>query len=142
MSLKKFVWLEIGHLAYTCARDLKLGTHLGRVNWNIFLTWTLSFELENELQVYPYLHWGLLNQKLSTGQNIYWLNLGLEHDLRLSKLYLCSWHVRLHSNSYSFCSDLQLELVQVLNGLTWNWTFTYSRTIPAVGLVYPKNVLI
>ena len=22
--------------AYTCARDLKLGTHFGRVNWNIF----------------------------------------------------------------------------------------------------------
>ena len=37
------VWLEIGHLAHTCARDLKLGIHFGRVNRNIFLTvaWTL-----------------------------------------------------------------------------------------------------
>ena len=30
---------------------------------------------------------------------------------------------------------VRLELVPVLNGLTWNWTFTYSRTIPAPGLV-------
>ena len=43
------VWLEIGRLAYTCARDLKLGTHFGRVNWNIFFeknifgsTWTCT----------------------------------------------------------------------------------------------------
>ena len=31
---------------------------------------------------------------------------------------------------------VRLELVPVLNGLTSNWTFTYSRTISALGLVY------
>ena len=30
---------------------------------------------------------------------------------------------------------VRLELLPVLNGLTWNWTFTYSRTIYALGLV-------
>ena len=30
------VWLEIGRLAYTCARDLKLGTHLEGVHTIIF----------------------------------------------------------------------------------------------------------
>ena len=29
-----------------------------------------------------------------------------------------------------------LQLVPVLNGLTWKWTFTYSRTISALGLVF------
>ena len=66
------VWLEIGRFAYTYARDLKLSTHFGRVNWNIF-----------------------------------W-----------KKIFLV-W----------------LELVHLLNGLTLNWTFTYSRTISALGLV-------
>ena len=46
------VWLEIGHLAHTCARDLKLGIHFGRVNWNFFLTHQTLFygscPLENE----------------------------------------------------------------------------------------------
>ena len=31
---------------------------------------------------------------------------------------------------------VRLELVPVLNGLTLNWTFTYSRTISALGLVF------
>ena len=60
LYLYLIVWLEIG-LAYTCARDFKLGTHLERVNWNIFLGGggglNLNFELE--LKVKSYLHWGL-----------------------------------------------------------------------------------
>ena len=36
---------------------------------------------------------------------------------------------------------VRLELVHVLNGLTWNWTFTCSWTISALGLamVYDYN---
>ena len=45
------VWLEIGRLAYTCARDLKLGTHFGRVNWNIFF-WKKYFWFDLNLYMY------------------------------------------------------------------------------------------
>ena len=31
---------------------------------------------------------------------------------------------------------VRLELVPAQNGLTLNWTFTYSRTISALGLVF------
>ena len=74
LYLYLMVWLEIGRLVYTCARDLKLGTHFGWVNWKKF------FE---------------------------------------KKIFLVC-----------------LELVHVLNGLTLNWTFTYSWTISALGLVF------
>ena len=45
------IWLEIGYLhltATTCARDLKLGTHLWRVNWSIFVGKFL-FDLNTKL---------------------------------------------------------------------------------------------
>ena len=61
LYLYLMVWLEIGRLAYTCARDLKLGTHLEGVHTSIFC----------------------------------------------QKNFL-----------------VRLELVPVLNGLTWNWTFS------------------
>ena len=37
---------------------------------------------------------------------------------------------------FEFFGGVRLELVHVLNGLTLNWTFTYSRTISALGLVF------
>ena len=37
---------------------------------------------------------------------------------------------------------VRLELVHVLNGLTLNWTFTYSRTISALGLVFLNNNIV
>ena len=70
------VWLEIGRLAYTCARDLKLGTHLEGVHTSIFcqknflvrlelvpvlngLTWNWMFNLDlcYRLQTW-YTPWG------------------------------------------------------------------------------------
>ena len=38
------IWLENGSLAHTCTRDLKLGTHLGRVNCNIFFKENFWFD--------------------------------------------------------------------------------------------------
>ena len=40
------VRLEIGRLPYTCARDLKLGTHFGRVNWKFFFEKIFLVRLE------------------------------------------------------------------------------------------------
>ncbi len=35
-KLQKIKWEMISGTPCTCSKDLKLGTHLGRVNWNIF----------------------------------------------------------------------------------------------------------
>ena len=40
------VWLEIGCLAHTCARDMKLGTHLEVVNSSIFKKNLVQLELK------------------------------------------------------------------------------------------------
>ena len=51
--LYSMVWPEIAHLAYTCARDLKLGRYIESVNWNIL--WQIWLELEPQVKPYPYL---------------------------------------------------------------------------------------
>ena len=62
--------------------------------------------------------------------------------LRFFKLDLCyrlqTWYTPWGAHTSIFEEPfflVWLELVPVLNGLTWNWTFTYSRSISALGLV-------
>ena len=131
---------------------LELAPVLKGLTWNWTFAYSSNYLLETSNWINSWIFWEFLFDLNFHLDIMVWLENGHLHisaNTCATALKLCKHLGGINARifcEFFFWFDLnliflvRLELVHVLNGLTLNWTFTYSRTIYALGLVFIRFI--